>query len=120
MAPVQFGSVTVSGWNGSSGSGFRFWRFLKGGGGFCVPMQQECSMMYLSWVHFLMLLMLREGLRKNKRLKGFHPRRSGAQQLKGKVQKGPGSVRFGYGFGMERFERFRFSVLAVPLRRGFL
>ena len=28
-------------------------------------------------------------------------------------------VRFGYGLGMERFERFRFSVPAVPLRRGF-
>ena len=27
-APVRFGSVTVSGWNGSSGSGFRFRRFL--------------------------------------------------------------------------------------------
>ena len=27
-APVRFGSVTVWGWNGSSGSGFRFWRFL--------------------------------------------------------------------------------------------
>ena len=35
-------------------------------------------------------------------------------------QGGAGSVRFGYGLGMERFERFRFSVLAVPLRRGFL
>ena len=35
------------------------------------------------------------------------------------VQGGPGSVRFGYGLGMERFERFRFSVPAVPLRRGF-
>ena len=34
------------------------------------------------------------------------------------VQGGPGSVRFGYGLGMERFERFRFSVPAVPLRRG--
>ena len=34
-------------------------------------------------------------------------------------QGGPGSVRFGYGLGMERFERFRFSVRAVPLRRGF-
>ena len=32
----------------------------------------------------------------------------------------PGSVRFGHGFGMERLERFRFSVPAVPLRRGFL
>ena len=28
MTPVRFGSVTVWGWNGSSGSGFRFWRFL--------------------------------------------------------------------------------------------
>ena len=27
-APVRFGSVTVRGWNGSSGSGFRFRRFL--------------------------------------------------------------------------------------------
>ena len=35
-------------------------------------------------------------------------------------QGGPGSVRFGYGLGMKRFERFRFSVPAVPLRRGFL
>ena len=30
-----------------------------------------------------------------------------------------GWPRFGYGLGMERFERFRFSVPAVPLRRGF-
>ena len=29
-------------------------------------------------------------------------------------------VRFGYGLGVERFERFRFLVLAVPLGRGFL
>ena len=28
VAPVRFGSVTVWGWNGSSGSGFRFRRFL--------------------------------------------------------------------------------------------
>ena len=28
VAPVQFGSVTVWGWNGSSGSGFRFPRCL--------------------------------------------------------------------------------------------
>ena len=35
VAPVRFGSVTVRGWNGSSGSGFRFRRFLEGGG-FCV------------------------------------------------------------------------------------
>ena len=37
-------------------------------------------------------------------------------------QGGPGSVRFGYGLGMERFERFRFLVPAVllRLRRGFL
>ena len=34
-------------------------------------------------------------------------------------QGGPGSVRFGYGLGMERFERFRFSVPAVPLQKGF-
>ena len=37
----------------------------------------------------------------------------------GKIQGGPGSVRFGYGSGMERFKRFRFSVLAVPLQKGF-
>ena len=35
-------------------------------------------------------------------------------------QGGPGSVRFGYGLGMERLGRFRFSVPAVPLRRGVL
>ena len=35
------------------------------------------------------------------------------------VQGGPGSVRFGYGLGTERLEQFRFSVPAVPLRRGF-
>ena len=40
--------------------------------------------------------------------------------LKWHLQGGPGSVRFGYGLGMERFERFRFSVPAVPLRRGLL
>ena len=39
--------------------------------------------------------------------------------LKCPFQGGPGSVRFGYGLGMERFERFRLSVPAVPLRRGF-
>ena len=35
-------------------------------------------------------------------------------------QGGPGSVRFGYGLGMERFNRFRFSVPAVPLQKEFL
>ena len=34
-------------------------------------------------------------------------------------QGGPGSVRFGYGLGMERFKRFRFSVPAVPLQSVF-
>ena len=34
-------------------------------------------------------------------------------------QGGPGSVRFGYGLGVEGFERFRFSVLAVPLLKVF-
>ena len=29
-------------------------------------------------------------------------------------------VRFGYGLGVERFERFRFSVPAVPLQKGFV
>ena len=33
-------------------------------------------------------------------------------------QGGPGSVRFGYGLGVKGFERFRFSVLAVPLQKG--
>ena len=28
-------------------------------------------------------------------------------------------VRFGYGLGVERFERFRFSVPAVPLQKAF-
>ena len=36
-----------------------------------------------------------------------------------KGQSGPGSVRFGYGLGVERFDRFRFSVPAVPLQKGF-
>ena len=31
VAPVRFDSVTVWGWNGSRGSGFRFRRFLQGG-----------------------------------------------------------------------------------------
>ena len=30
-----------------------------------------------------------------------------------------GSVRFGYGLGVERFDRFRFSVPVVPLQKGF-
>ena len=30
-----------------------------------------------------------------------------------------GRPRFGYGLGMARFKRFRFSVLAVPLQKGF-
>ena len=34
-------------------------------------------------------------------------------------QGGTGSVRFGYGSVVERFERFRFSVAAVPLQKGF-
>ena len=34
-------------------------------------------------------------------------------------QGGLGSVRFGYGSGVERFEWFRFSVPAVPLQNGF-
>ena len=37
-----------------------------------------------------------------------------------KNQGGTGSVRFGCGLGVERFERFRFSVPAVPLQKGFL
>ena len=36
MTPVRFGSVTVWGWNGSSGSGFRFRRFLCKKKGFSV------------------------------------------------------------------------------------
>ena len=39
---------------------------------------------------------------------GFSPRAQG----------GPGSVRFGYGSCMERLQRFQFSVLGVPLRKG--
>ena len=35
------------------------------------------------------------------------------------IQGGPGSVRFGYGLEMERFKRFRFSVPAAPLQKGF-
>ena len=35
-APVRFGSVAVRGWNGSSGSGFRFRRFLCKNRGFSV------------------------------------------------------------------------------------
>ena len=35
------------------------------------------------------------------------------------VQGGPGSVRFGYGSGVERFGRFQFSVPAVPLQKSF-
>ena len=34
-------------------------------------------------------------------------------------QGGPSSVRFGYGLGVERFERFQFSVPAVPLHKWF-
>ena len=37
----------------------------------------------------------------------------------GPLGKGPGSVWFGYGLGVERFERFRFSVTAVPMQKGF-
>ena len=39
--------------------------------------------------------------------------------LKRYHQGGPGSVRFGYGLGRDRFKRFRFSVLAVPLQNRF-
>ena len=40
VAPVRFGWVTVWGWNGSSGSGFRFRRFLYGRFYFfCVSVQ---------------------------------------------------------------------------------
>ena len=35
------------------------------------------------------------------------------------LQGGPGSVRFGSGLGVERFERFRFSVPAVLCKKGF-
>ena len=38
---------------------------------------------------------------------------------KSQKQGGPGSVRFGCGLVVEGFERFRFSVLAVPLQKGF-
>ena len=32
---------------------------------------------------------------------------------------GEAPVRFGYGLGVERFERFQFSVPAVLLQKGF-
>ena len=35
------------------------------------------------------------------------------------TQGGPGSVRFGSVTGVEQLERFRFSVPAVPLQKGF-
>ena len=38
-APVRFGSVAVRGWNGSSGSGFRFRRLLCKKRLFCVSVQ---------------------------------------------------------------------------------
>ena len=38
--------------------------------------------------------------------------------LKVPISGWPGSVRFGYGLGVERFERFRFSAPAVPLQKG--
>ena len=40
-APVRFGSVTVWGWNGSSGSGFRFRRFLCKKGFLCFSRVQQ-------------------------------------------------------------------------------
>ena len=42
-----------------------------------------------------------------------------SMKVKRKVQGGPGSVRFGYGLGVERFERSRFSVPAAPLQKRF-
>ena len=57
---------------------------------------------------------------KNGRGRGWAGTCDTSPKTRKKKQGGPGSVRFGYGLGMERFERFRFSVPAVPLRRGFL
>ena len=44
----------------------------------------------------------------------------GDQKVSAKNRVAPVRLRFGYGLGMERFERFRFSVPAVLLRRGCL
>ena len=43
--------------------------------------------------------------------------RTGCNISRQSTQEGPGSVRFGYGSGVERFERFRFSVPAAPLQQ---
>ena len=50
-APVRFGSVTVRGWNGSSGSGFRFRRFLceKGFSAFQYSLKGKDGSGFGSW-----------------------------------------------------------------------
>ena len=41
------------------------------------------------------------------------------RERESQFQGGPGSVRFGYGLGVERFKRFWFSFPAVPLQIVF-
>ena len=43
----------------------------------------------------------------------------GPPKMSQKSQYREAPVRFGYGLEMERFKRFRFSVPAVPLQKGF-
>ena len=69
------------------------------------------------------------------RLEGHHERRFEGRLIRDTLRGAPrgtyscfnhyipirvAPVRFGYGLGVERFQRLRFSVLAVPLRRGVL
>ena len=65
-------------------------------------------------------ILRKEGAHTHLKNKAIPEKQKARNSKKQKTQGGPGSVRFGYGLGMERFERFRFSVPAVPLRRGFL
>ena len=51
-APVRFGSVTVWRWNGSSGSGFRFRRFLCKKGFFCISVQFNRKGRFRFWFRF--------------------------------------------------------------------
>ena len=46
-----------------------------------------------------------------------HPRKIDQNRGRVRLARWP---RFGYSSHMERFERFRFSILAVPLKKGFL
>ena len=75
-APVRLASVSVRGWNDSSGSGFRFRRFLQGGGvlygsGAGFPEEKVLVVIFCGFLFSQVCLFSRNSLTMNK-ITNFH------------------------------------------------